>query len=593
LLLALLAVLALTVCALADGEGDEPDTDTVVEVADQTVEIVSDPDAPQDNDELFYEYMLRLAREQMTPARPTREPTRGVHEQEMGLRSGGADGSRPPANVETAGSKLTGNDLIIYNQLKTFIQSVAAGERNTSTIEIPMSLLSFTVQGTENKYWLDNEYYYLDEDGNRTDEAHAKVIGKYFTWTREQLGVPADTPFTSGGYINSVISDALRENVFCYHPTQIVDALMVDLPYDFYWYNKTNTEAIPGGYSYIMDGSLLFDGENTKIMLDAADASGSALANEYQITFTFYVAQAYAVGTYLNPDTTKLAAAKTTAQNALTVVNDHASESDYDKLVSYRQFICDAVEYNQAAVENKDTPYGDPWQLIWAFDNNSATNIVCEGYSKAFKYLCDLSTFQHDIQCYIATGNMGGGTGAGGHMWNVVTMDDGANYLVDVTNCDTGSIGAPDKLFLKGVSKDVSGTLTSDNGTFAKNYKIIGIGIEYAYDTETITVWGKNGAVDGSLLDVSTTDYTPPTGPVYTPVADGNYSYNYDGTTLLLDLTSAKLIVACYQDGKMIAVHVLTDDGSVTLTGNDWAVFSVDANYAPLCGALRKADVTP
>jgi hypothetical protein len=299
------------------------------------------------------------------------------------------------------------------------------------------------------------------------------------------------------------------------------------------------------------------------------------------------------VGTYLNPDTTKLAAAKTTAQNALTVVNDHASESDYDKLVSYRQFICDAVEYNQAAVENKDTPYGDPWQLIWAFDNNSATNIVCEGYSKAFKYLCDLSTFQHDIQCYIATGNMGGGTGAGGHMWNVVTMDDGANYLVDVTNCDTGSIGAPDKLFLKGVSKDVSGTLTSDNGTFAKNYKIIGIGIEYAYDTETITVWGKNGAVDGSLLDVSTTDYTPPTGPVYTPVADGNYSYNYDGTTLLLDLTSAKLIVACYQDGKMIAVHVLTDDGSVTLTGNDWAVFSVDANYAPLCGALRKADVTP
>ena len=56
----------------------------------------------------------------------------------------------------------------------------------------------------------------------------------------------------------------------------------------------------------------------------------------------------------------------------------------------------------------------------------------------------------------MVSGVMQGGTGAGGHMWNIVTMDDGKNYLVDVTNCDTGTVGAPDKLFLAGGS--ASGT---------------------------------------------------------------------------------------------------------------------------------------
>ena len=38
---------------------------------------------------------------------------------------------------------------------------------------------------------------------------------------------------------------------------------------------------------------------------------------------------------------------------------------------------------------------------------------------------------------------MSGATGAGNHMWNLVRMD-GCNYLVDVTNCDTGTVGASD-----------------------------------------------------------------------------------------------------------------------------------------------------
>ena len=60
---------------------------------------------------------------------------------------------------------------------------------------------------------------------------------------------------------------------------------------------------------------------------------------------------------------------------------------------------------------------------------------VCEGYSKAFQYLCDLSSFKDKVECHSVSG-----VTSGPHMWNVVAMEDGYNYLVDVTNCDEGTV---------------------------------------------------------------------------------------------------------------------------------------------------------
>lgn len=50
--------------------------------------------------------------------------------------------------------------------------------------------------------------------------------------------------------------------------------------------------------------------------------------------------------------------------------------------------------------------------------------VVCEGYAKAFKLLCD----RFEIPCILVVGDAGGG-----HMWNYVQMEDGNWYLVDVT----------------------------------------------------------------------------------------------------------------------------------------------------------------
>ena len=59
-------------------------------------------------------------------------------------------------------------------------------------------------------------------------------------------------------------------------------------------------------------------------------------------------------------------------------------------LNNLKSYICDAVTYDDAAADDStNTPYGDPWQLISVFDSDPNTNVVCEGYSKAFKYLVD------------------------------------------------------------------------------------------------------------------------------------------------------------------------------------------------------------
>lgn len=145
--------------------------------------------------------------------------------------------------------------------------------------------------------------------------------------------------------------------------------------------------------------------------------------------------------------------------------------------MAYRQKICELVSYNSTAANNTPTPYGDPWQLIYVFDGDDSTNVVCEGYSKAFKYLCDLSAFTNDITCSLVTGTMAGGTGAGNHMWNIVAIGS-SNYLVDITNCDTGTVGAPDKLFLCGAAETEAGKIYTAH---------VGSGVTYEYGDETIS----------------------------------------------------------------------------------------------------------
>ena len=269
-----------------------------------------------------------------------------------------------------------------------------------------------------------------------------------YTYTAEELGVSKIEYTVSGSRItpSDEVKTAFRNKV-----GKLIDALLADNPYDLFWYDKT----LGSSYAYAVDvdenGQWITYKSLTLKMRVTKECSGTGAAGALET----------------NKDT--ILAVNSTPSRAMSVVKAASSAvSDYDKLVYYRDWICDAVSYNYDAVNDKSTPYGGPWQLIWVFDGDPETKVVCEGYSKAFKWLCDLSSFDSDtIGCYLMTGKLGGA----GHMWNNVLMDDGLHYMVDITNYDINT--SRTNLFLGGYTSKISNN----------SYYYGGSGYTYAQDT--------------------------------------------------------------------------------------------------------------
>lgn len=302
--------------------------------------------------------------------------------------------------------------------------------------------------------------------------------------------------FDGSGSLTSAASSKVQEYI---DTDALLHRLLSTKPYELYWFDKTVGMRLSYSYSKVSDGEVKIQGLTFWFAVsdgyhDSAtvltDSSGSAIVNGSGKKY------------YIATDSGKTSAASTAVTNATNIVNANSSKSDYEKLKAYLAKICELVSYNGAAAGSGYTGgYGDPWQLIYVFDGNDTTNVVCEGYAKAFKYLCDLTWTAPSpaVECYLVTGTMSGGTGAGPHMWNVVHIGVN-NYLVDVTNCDTGTIGATDKLFLCGVEENVA----------SKKYTATASGtgmsgdVVYEYDTQTTSDY------TAAELKLSGVKYTPP-----------------------------------------------------------------------------------
>ena len=269
---------------------------------------------------------------------------------------------------------------------------------------------------------------YVALHGGSTEFTLDNIPGLKTSWTNKELNLTFDNLF------------AAFDKQF--DLGRIIDALLADCPFDLYWYDKI----IGAGIQY--SGTI-----------------SSTYGQITDITMPFPVVGAYR-GSKLHSVTTnvsKVTAAKATAEQ---VVANNRYTSDYETLLAFKNYICNAVSYNDDAAENDSTPYGDPWQLIYVFDNNSTTNVVCEGYSKAFQYLCDLA----GLDCISVSG-----TTNGPHMWNVVTLN-GKKYLVDVTNSDSGTIGSNGSLFLAGAPyKNGKYTFDCGNGTITYSCDNLGL----------------------------------------------------------------------------------------------------------------------
>lgn len=66
--------------------------------------------------------------------------------------------------------------------------------------------------------------------------------------------------------------------------------------------------------------------------------------------------------------------------------------------------------------------------IVGVFDNNKNTDVVCEGYAKAFQFLCGYA----GLESIYAVGWSTSGNSSGGHAWNLVKLN-GNWYNVDTT----------------------------------------------------------------------------------------------------------------------------------------------------------------
>ncbi len=354
---------------------------------------------------------------------------------------------RAPKNV---GAILSGGPRVVYQALKTPIAEVAAG-RQTST-EFTVSLMDIFEGKTR--------------------------------WTAAEVGVDylyADSQF------NPVFTRYLFSGIGLH--TALI-ALLSDCPYELYWFDKTSS------VKELMSG-LYFDRTSGDVYIKESS----------RYTARFPVAQEYAAAADYTTDPSKGQQVQTAVANAQAIVSNATGLDLLGKLTEYRRQICDLVAYNSGAVSNASTPYGNPWQMIWVFDGDSSTNVVCEGYAKAFQYLCDISNIG-GVTCCSVTGQMESGGTSGLHMWNIVRMPDGRNYLVDVTNCDTGTAGAPDKLFLKGY--------ISAEGYTSYSFAATGCTIRYTYDADTRALFSR------ADLTLSDRNYDSDTQSSWTVSYDAN-----------------------------------------------------------------------
>ena len=333
------------------------------------------------------------------------------------------------ASAQTGRKSLSGLSLKLYDALVPMIREVAQGKRVSTLMSVE-----------DDKIDLSDSW-----------------------WTAEQLGVES---LDDSGVGNAILA---AEG---FDQKKILQALLADCPYDLYWFNKATGGGM--GWNYIKYTDTI---------------NGVRCARLGNLTAKLSVAADYSrtgeIGTYEVNDLP--ARVSTAAANINGVVADNRDRDDLAKLRAYANRICGLVDYNDDAVNDPNTPYGDPWQLVFIFDGDPNTKVVCEGYSKGFKYLCDLSDFDGDVACELMSGTIPVNNKMGNHMWNTVHMPDGRNYLADLTNSDGGD-SCNEKRFLKGCDGEGGGPYTCD-------------GLKYTYNANMLSTFGN------TWLTLSNADY--------------------------------------------------------------------------------------
>lgn len=184
------------------------------------------------------------------------------------------------------------------------------------------------------------------------------------------------------------------------------------------------------------------------------------VGNEVSINYSSSDYVSYEVTVTLTEKMTKYGATVAEVDANVTKIKDVINSfsdgidksSTFTKVQSIHAIVAGLLEYGDAT-----DPTVVPRNIATAFLSGSfddPAQVVCEGYAKAFKAICD----EYDVPCIIVSGKAGT-TGDSeeyeNHMWNQVKMDDGKWYLVDCT-WDDQSTGILTELMLVGSDTELT-----------------------------------------------------------------------------------------------------------------------------------------
>lgn len=285
--------------------------------------------------------------------------------------------------------------------------------------------------------------------------------------------------------------------------------------YDEFW-NLIFSNLLYGEKAFTFDHPEFFWLDNNKIgiNLHSVKIRKNFFSNTYTMNISELKLSAVPKEVYADVDE---------AENYIRLLEDSVDAfkikgSDrYQQIKYIHDYIIENVSYNL------DAPYHD--SAIGLFCE--PYQIVCEGYSKAFKILCNKA----DIPCIVITGNIDTEARTG-HMWNYVMMEDNKWYGVDCTWDDTDLSFPAIKYsyFLKGSKSFISNHSSEDIFTYPE------LSIEdYEYRSELPLT---TAPVTTAPTETITTIKTDVTDPTQNEHISGDY--NTDGKISIADVIILK-----------------------------------------------------
>lgn len=305
------------------------------------------------------------------------------------------------------------------------------------------------------------------------------VFGMNKTVTKKQLGV---SKLTKNGYVPTTVETKLLKYLKI-DISAVMEKLYYSIP-EMYWYDYYDqrwTLSNASNYRlqcYVTANSIRYYTKSGSIQIKMA--VGREYGSNYKVS---------------NTGRTLFSLAK---DNAKRIVSAASGLSDYNKIMYYKNIISQITAYDNDAMTHYKKSQIAQWELINVFDGDANTKVVCEGYAKAFQYLCNLTKWTSNTYSEMVSGQVKAGSDdAYAHMWNIVHYN-GNNYVVDVTNCDTDDANVSENyLFMVANSSNVT---TSYTIPVTINNSLTNV--TYAYDNDTLVCYKT------SDLKLATSNYT-------------------------------------------------------------------------------------